>query len=153
MNTVLIDWQNIEEPAWTGRLETFILGLLEGLGRDGWEVSVVLCDDPAIAELNARYRGKEGPTDVLSFPQAANADEIPESGPFVAGDIIISLDSVRSNAEYFKVDADEEFKRLVIHGILHLSGLDHLSNEAGEPMLIEQERLLALHRGETIFAI
>ena len=152
MNSVLIDCQNIDEPAWTGRLESFVQTLLHDLGRDGWEVSLLLCDDAAIAELNEEYRGKEGPTDVLSFPQVESAEEIPESGPFLAGDIIISLDSLRSNAEYFSVEPDEEFKRLVIHGILHLSGMDHDTIEADEPMLIEQERLVAMYRGETVFS-
>jgi probable rRNA maturation factor len=153
MNSVLIDCQNIDKPAWIGRLEGFIVQVLADQGRDDWEVSVVLCDDPTIAALNVHYRQKEGPTDVLSFPQIEDAREIPESGPFLAGDIIISLDSMRVNAEYFRVDPDEEFKRLVIHGILHLSGLDHETNEADEPMLIEQERLLAKYRGETVFTI
>ena len=152
MNSVLIDCQNIEEPAWLPRLEAFVQTLLHDLGRVGWEVSILLCDDPAIAQLNAEYRGKEGATDVLSFPQVESADEIPENGPFLAGDIIISMDTLRSNAEYFAVEPGEEFKRLVIHGILHLSGLDHDTIDASEPMLVEQERLVAMYRGETVFS-
>jgi probable rRNA maturation factor len=150
MNHVLIDCQGIDEPAWLARLEAFVQTVLHDLGRDDWEVSILLCDDASIASLNAEYRGKEGPTDVLSFPQVEAADEIPESGPFLAGDIIISLDTLRSNAEYFSVAPDEEFKRLVIHGILHLSGFDHETINADEPMLVEQERLVAMYRGETV---
>jgi probable rRNA maturation factor len=151
MNSVLIDCLNIPEPSWLDRMEAFVCLVLANLGRDNWEVSLVLCNDPAIATLNADYRGKEGPTDVLSFPQVENASEIPVAGPFLAGDIVISLDTLQSNAEYFNVDPDEEFKRLLIHGILHLSGFDHETNEADEPMLVEQERLVKLYRGETVF--
>jgi len=150
MNTILIDVENIPEPNWLEGLESWINQVLIHLGRDGWEVSLVLCDDATIAALNSEYRGKEGPTDVLSFAQVEDATEIPQSGPFVAGDIIISLDSARSNAEYFKVGLDEEFKRLVIHGLLHLSGIDHASNDATEPMLLLQEKILAENPGETL---
>ena len=153
MNSVLIDCQNIAEPPWLDGLAAFVRRVLGDLGRETWEISLVLCDDPTIAGLNAVYRGKEGPTDVLSFPQVESAGDIPSDGPFVAGDIIISLDSLQSNAEYFHVEPDEEFKRLVIHGILHLSGLDHATNDASEPMLAEQERLLATYRGETVFSV
>jgi probable rRNA maturation factor len=153
MNRVQIDCRNIAEPAWLSRLGAFIQSLLRDMGRNGWEVSVVLCDDSAISAMNHQYRNKEGPTDVLSFPQIADIADIPRAGPFLAGDIVISLDSLRANSDYFKVDLDEEFKRLVIHGILHLSGLDHDTNDADEPMLIEQERLLAQYRGETVFTL
>ena len=148
MNTVLIDVQNIPEPPWLDRLEAWVLQVLAQLGREGWEVSILLCDDPTIAGFNQSYRGMDGPTDVLSFPQVETAAEIPAHGDFVAGDIIISMDSARSNAEYFKVGLDEEFKRLVIHGLLHLSGLDHASNDTSEPMLQMQEQLLTENPGE-----
>ena len=151
MNTVLIDVQNIPEPEWLVGLETYVLQVLEKLNRHDWEVSLLLCDDATIADFNQSYRNKAGPTDVLSFPQVEDAAEIPSQGPFLAGDIIISLDSARSNAEYFEVDLDQEFKRLVIHGLLHLSGMDHASNQASEPMLQLQERLLAENPGELMF--
>lgn len=150
MNQVLIDVENIPEPAWLDKLEAYALAVLAHLGRDEWELSLLLCDDGTIAGLNRDYRGKEGPTDVLSFAQVEGPDEVPAVGYFLAGDIIVSLDSVRSNAAYFGVPADQELKRLVIHGILHLSGLDHASNEPDEPMLALQERILAEHPGEII---
>lgn len=150
MNTVLIDVENIAQPPWLDQLETWVLHILDQLGRKEWEVSIILCDDPTIAGFNQNYRQKEGPTDVLSFAQIESEAEIPTAGTFLAGDIIISLDSARSNAEYFKVGLDEEFKRLVIHGLLHLSGLDHESNEPDEPMLQLQEQILAANIGELI---
>ena len=59
------------------------------------------------------------------------------------GDVFISLDSMRRNAESFGVDEDEELKRLLVHGILHLEGYDHSSNDfASEPMLIRQEKIM-----------
>jgi len=59
-----------------------------------------------------------------------------------AGDIIISLDSVYENAKYFVVNKEEELKRVIIHGILHLKGYDHATNEKDEEMLIFQEEIL-----------
>jgi probable rRNA maturation factor len=66
------------------------------------------------------------------------------------GDIVISLESLAENSGYFHVSQDEELRRLLIHGILHLDGYDHDTNEGTEPMLQLQERLLAELAGEYI---
>ena len=151
MNTVLIDVQGIPAPDWMGELESFVDEILRNMTRDEWEVSVILCDDDVIAAFNREYRSKEGPTDVLSFPQVENANEIPLKGRFVAGDIVVSLDSVRANAKYFGASAEEELKRVIIHSLLHLSGMDHSTNESDEPMLILQEQILSNYKGTARF--
>ncbi len=153
MNTVLIDAIGIQEPSWISDLEVFVDTVLHALKRSEWEISILLCDDQHIAAMNKDYRNVEGPTDVLSFAQIESADEIPVSGPFLAGDIVISLSYVQENANTYTIDFDEEFKRVIIHGILHLSGMDHESNSAQEPMLILQEELLKAHNGRIVFCL
>ncbi|HOX92511.1 MAG TPA: rRNA maturation RNase YbeY, partial [Spirochaetales bacterium] len=119
------------------------------LGQDGWDLSLLVCDDAFIVNLNEQYRNKEGPTDVLSFEQGERY-ETPDGMRFLAGDIVISLDALARNAQDFSVSVDEELRRLVIHGILHLSGMDHASNDPSEPMLLRQESLLAQLAGSIL---
>lgn len=143
MNRISIDVRDIPEPSWLDRLEAFAQRALDLAGAEDWDLSLALCGDALIAGLNADYRGKEGPTDVLSFEQGEWFDD-PELGGrrFLAGDIVISLEALRRNADEFSVSEDEELKRLVIHGILHLSGLDHEGTDLSEPMLAKQEDML-----------
>ncbi len=142
-NKVILECEEgMDAPVWTNRLETFTGKVLEKLELDQWELSILLCRDPFIANLNKEYREIDGPTDVLSFEQG---DEyIDDSGVtwMSAGDIVISLDSLLSNAREFGVSPDEEIKRLVIHGILHLTGMDHSTNSPDEQMLALQENVL-----------
>lgn len=150
MNRIAVSAEGFEPPPWTEGLRAFALSALDALALDGWDVSILLCDDAFMADLNERYRGKEGPTDVLSFEQGETWDD-PEAGArFIAGDIAISTDTLRRNAAEFGVGEDEELRRLVVHGLLHLSGLDHATNDSGEPMLARQEEVLASLSGERI---
>lgn len=149
MNTVSIDWRDMVEPSWLGRAESFALGALEALGEDNWVLSLLFCGDDFIRILNRDYRGRDEATDVLSF---CMGDTVEEEGKrlFLAGDIVISLPALARNAVEFSVPEDEELRRLIVHGILHLSGLDHGDNDPTQPMLLEQERLLASIKGATI---
>jgi probable rRNA maturation factor len=63
---------------------------------------------------------------------------------------VISLETLRENAEYFRTPEEEELRRLLIHGILHLDGMDHTTNNEKEPMLQLQERLLVRLAGERV---
>jgi len=151
MNAILIDADDIEAPKWFDSAEVFVDKVLVALGRKDWEVSVLVCSTKRMAEINQEFRGKSAPTDVLSFPQVDSAAEIPASGPFLAGDIVLCPEFIRTNAADFDVGDDEELRRVIIHGVLHLSGLDHATNDVQkEPMLQEQERLLSLLEKENI---
>ncbi len=134
--------EKTEQPLWMNHVEDFVKQVLEHLSLDHWELSILFCSDPCIAELNKRYRDIDGPTDVLSFEQGDEYIDQEEITWFTAGDLVISLDSLAHNAERFAVPVNEELKRLLIHGILHLDGFDHATNDAGEEMLIFQEKLM-----------
>jgi probable rRNA maturation factor len=137
VNNVEIGAEGVEPPSWQDRAASFINRVLVFLGFDNWELSVLFCGNSYIQELNSRYRGRDEPTDVLSFALGENAGE-----RYLPGDIVISLETLEENAACFKVSPDEELRRLLIHGILHLSGMDHASNVPDEPMLKRQEEIL-----------
>lgn len=142
-----VDARGIELPPWSAALEALVLELFRTSAFEGeatcGEVSIILCDDEFIAELNLRYRDKEGATDVLSFSQNEGYDMAVDS-PMVFGDIVVSLDTVRRQAHSLQIAYEEELKRVVVHGILHLLGMDHQGTELDqEPMLRKQEELLS----------
>ncbi|MDR2109756.1 MAG: rRNA maturation RNase YbeY, partial [Spirochaetaceae bacterium] len=79
----------------------------------------MLCNNPYIRSLNARFRNTDEATDVLSFPLGAAApDDQTGESRYLPGDIVISLESLAENSAYFRVSQDEELRRLLIHGIL-----------------------------------
>jgi probable rRNA maturation factor len=128
------------EPPWLEECRLFAGAALDGLGIGDWELSILFCSDAFIRDLNRRYRGLEAPTDVLSFSQGSRVPG--ESGRSrVAGDIVICLEALARNADREGETRETELKRLLIHGMLHLQGLDHLEEGESE-MLQVQERLL-----------
>ncbi|MDR1030777.1 MAG: rRNA maturation RNase YbeY [Treponema sp.] len=149
MNRVEVQAEEDPLPPWTDAAKRFMLNVLERLHRDTWDLSVLFCGDAYIRNLNAQFRQQDESTDVLSF---ALGETITEAGErrYLPGDIIVSLETLAENARYFQVSEDEELRRLLIHGILHLDGWDHGTNEAHEPMLQLQERLVAELAGERI---
>ena len=149
MNRVLVSMQDgLSEPAWFGKIEEYEQEVLKRLGFDGQELSILFCNDEFIQELNKNYREIDAPTDILSFENGEEYTDEDGSKWFSEGDIIISLDTLPKNAEYFKVTQNEELKRLLIHGTLHLNGMDHGEEHVGEgleiksPMLKKQEEVL-----------
>jgi len=148
MNSVDISYKGVPEEKWVNNLADFIRKVLQYMNIDAWELSVVFCNNTFIKDLNAMYRGKNEVTDVLSFPQ--DQPRIP--GEMIhAGDIIISGSMVKDNAVRFNVPYEEELKRVVLHGILHLTGMDHETNDPAEQMLRKQERILHSVGGERLF--
>lgn len=143
-NAVLVSVEEgITAPDWIGRVELFVRRVLETMKIERWELSVMFCSDAFIKQLNEQYRSIDSPTDVLSFEQ--NSTYISDDGVewFSAGDIVISIDTLFKNAEQFSVTPDEELKRLLIHGILHLAGYDHSDNSPEQEMLKLQESILS----------
>ncbi|MDR1024620.1 MAG: rRNA maturation RNase YbeY [Treponema sp.] len=141
MNRVEAGAEEVPLPPWSAASLRFVRKVLLALGRDYWELSILYCSDRFIRDLNVRYRNRDEATDILSFPQGQDSPG-KQRRYHSAGDIVISLDTLMKNAEYFGIPADEELRRLLIHGILHLSGMDHRTNEESEPMLLLQEKIL-----------
>lgn len=108
--------------------------ILAGLGRDHAELSVVLCDDAFIRDLNKEWRGVDGATDVLSF----------EMGGDVLGDVVLSVETASRQAAEHGHSLGHELRILLVHGVLHLVGHDHIESEAAARMRAEEARLLAL---------
>jgi probable rRNA maturation factor len=141
MNRIEISVDGVEPPLWPEKISAFAEAVLEKLGKTNWDLSLLFCGDEVIRKLNKQYRNKDEATDVLSFILGESDGE-----RFLPGDIAISLDTVKENALNFGVSPEEELNRLLIHGILHLGGMDHASNDAEEPMLVLQEKLLKENR-------
>ena len=115
--------------------------LLCALGRPESELSVVLCTDAFIQPLNRDWRGKDAPTDVLSFAQQ-EGDGLLADDP-VLGDLVISLETADRQATELGHPLATELTVLLVHGLLHLVGHDHESNdEDAGTMRREEQRLL-----------
>jgi probable rRNA maturation factor len=148
VNEVEVSSAGIDDPPWLRRCESFAAKVLSARGINRWELSILMTDDRTITELNRRYRNVDGPTDILSFSQEpSNAP--PAVSPAPAGDIVISLETMIRNARQGDIPEEEELKRLVIHGILHLQGMDH--QEEGSGMIELQEKILRRLQKERIF--
>lgn len=156
MNRIYISMQEeVAEPDWLGNAEAFVSKVMDILKFDGEEVSILFCNDKYIQELNKAYRDIDAPTDVLSFENDEEYED--EEGIWkCAGDIAISLDTLPVNAKYFEETENDELKRLLVHGLLHLNGYDHGEEhiEKGvEPegeMLVLQEKILRDLKDEKI---
>lgn len=151
-NSIHVDFcERIPAAPWSEKVVTFIGKILDRLDIDNWELSVMFCDDPFIAELNKKYRDIDEPTDVLSFEQGDEYIDHEDVTWFNAGDIVISLETLAANAARFSISANEEMKRLLIHGILHLDGMDHSDNSSEQEMLQFQEHLLSGFPADVVF--
>lgn len=135
------------------RVENFISEVLNELNLKNWDISLLFCDDAFIKNLNKQYRDIDSPTDVLSFEQGDEYFDDAGETRFMAGDIVISLDSLYFNAEEFNVEINEELKRLIVHGILHLNGMDHSDNSPEQEMLKFQEELLMQYKNMEIYRV
>jgi len=120
-------------------LETLIVQSVENalktaslrLPRNG-ELSVLLADDAQLQELNRRWRGKDRPTNVLSFPsRPIKPGETPDP---LLGDLAISIETARREAQIAKRAFDDHMAHLTVHGLLHLFGYDHLDDQDARVM-------------------
>ena len=131
----------LDEAAFAGAARA----VLDAVASADAELSVTIVSDAAIAELNHRWRGKQRPTDVLSFP-AGEAPRI-DGSPRLLGDVVISLDTARRQAADGGWTLLEEATRLLLHGVLHLLGFDHEAGAAeAERMSAEERRVVAALR-------
>ncbi len=153
--------EQAEHPVDVGRWSALARSVLEaeGIVRDT-EVSLLFVDEATIASLNERFLEKEGPTDVLSFPIEDESDRSGRSpdeggtGPgsieadsgrlVLLGDVVICPSVAARNAVEHGVTFDDEIALLVVHGLLHLLGLDHEVDAEAERMERREQQLLNL---------
>lgn len=127
-------YNNLEEEIkfdYEGIINTFEKGLEEEK-----EVSLILVSLEEIHRMNKEYRGLDRPTDVISFEENDEEDEN------YLGDIFICIDKVYEQAESYEHSNEREFAFLLLHGILHLSGYDHIEKEDEIVMFKKQDELL-----------
>ena len=115
------------------KLKTFCRQIIQSawLDDEPSEISLVLADDDFVHILNRDYRGKDKPTNVLSFE---NADKPPQGQPWLAGDIIIAYQTVLKEAKEQDKTFCAHLAHLLIHGTLHLQGYDHLNARQAKKM-------------------
>jgi probable rRNA maturation factor len=113
----------------------------EGVGA-GAEVSVLLADDARLRALNRAWRGRDAPTNVLSFPAEPGTRSV-SGTPTLLGDIAVGFETVRCEAEAEDKALSDHLGHLLVHGTLHLLGYDHEEDHAAETMEAREIELLA----------
>lgn len=167
---ISIQDQQTRLPYLARSLRRRIHKLLRALSFEHVEISTVLCDDPAIRELNLTWRGIDRPTDVLSFPLEEFASPLPlevslasdvskenegedealDGLSLALGDIVISTDTCVVQAKEQGHSPLDEATRLWVHGLLHLCGYDHESPEDAAVMRKKEEEILQIFQQNVI---
>lgn len=145
---ILIDYRYREEDLVGLPIDSLCCFVLEREEKpENAEVSVSFVDDAEIAQLNEEYRGKVGPTDVLSFECDNLEDEMSgfglEEDIYELGDIVIAVDVAERQTKEFGTNLEEEITLLLVHGLLHLCGYDHIEDDEAEIMEAREAELIA----------
>ncbi len=142
MVSVQISTKAAEAQKLGAHLGSSARSMLHALGLATRELSILLCSDAAIQALNKTYRGKDKPTDVLSFAQDETAwtVRLPQRP---LGDIAISLATAKKQAIFHHVELEYELSHLLAHGLLHLLGFDHADKNERRRMMACTDGLLA----------
>jgi probable rRNA maturation factor len=155
--------EQVDEKVDTDRWVRLARQVLEDEGLRGEvEMSLMFVDSDSIAELNQRFLGRSGPTDVLAFPideEPPDSGRSPDSGgprpgwiasepeelPQLLGDVVICPEVAAANAPNHAGNVEDEMALLVVHGILHLCGYDHEDDTEAEAMEAREKELLSRH--------
>ena len=137
---VVVTTRACRAPVLAARLRRAGGRLLAALGRRDAELSIVLVSDPLMRRLNRQWRGKDRPTDVLSFSQREGGGMVP---PALLGDVVISVATARRQAKECGETLAACSERLLIHGLLHLLGYDHERSAPEALRMQRRERMLA----------
>ena len=129
----------------TSVIRRWVKAVAAGYGRRTGDIAYIFCDDEKILEVNRQYLHHDYYTDIITFDY--------DEGDIISGDLFISLDTVRSNAEEQETTYEEELHRVIIHGILHLCGIN--DKGPGEREIMEEAENQALRKrkdmSDTIF--
>ena len=157
---ILITYGHREEDLASLPIRDLALFVLEREGKPiNTEVSISFVDDTAMAELNERFRGMEGPTDVLSFPMfqltpgaPPTLDDVeadPGTGLVPLGDMVLSLERAEAQGAEYGHGAEREAAYLAVHSVLHLLGYDHLDEGPMKAQMREREEAILAALGIT----
>ncbi|MCP4749025.1 MAG: rRNA maturation RNase YbeY [Desulfobacteraceae bacterium] len=124
---VLIDNQQSNQPIKTQLIQKKAQAVLSALDCPDAELSLVFVDDDRIAHLNETYLNHRGPTNVISFPMQEG--DFSGINPHILGDVVISMDTCAREGKAAGLSTQLRLDQLIVHGILHLFGYDHINDE------------------------
>lgn len=132
---------------WDAASEEIVLRIAQAVfEQDGAssaaELSVLLANDTFVQSLNRKFRGKDKPTNVLSFPNASTPAGALYEEPSSLGDIALAFETVKAEAQAQGKSFDDHLAHLVVHGVLHLLGYDHIDDKDAEKMEKRERELL-----------
>lgn len=144
---MIVDIQYEDDLLRNEQNEAVIRRVCDEVGRvygseEPWEMSVLLCDNKRIHELNREYRHIDRPTDVLSFALNEGDEVNGEAESQLLGDLVISLERTAEQAKEYGHPFERELAYLTVHGCLHILGYDHMTEEDKKEMRTEEEFIL-----------
>lgn len=131
-----VDFELIEPQ----KVKTWLSEVIQRRGKSVGNINYLFCDDEYLLGINQRYLNHDTYTDIITFDYVA--------GNLISGDIMISVDRVGENAAKFGVPFEQELRRVVVHGVLHLLGQGDKSDEEAREMRRLEEEALSLFHGE-----
>lgn len=136
---IIYQAEGVKEPSIKKRAITEWINKIAGIYKKKvGDISYIFCSDEKILEINKEYLKHDYYTDIITFDYT--------EGDTISGDIFISLDTVKSNSEKFMTEYAEELRRVIIHGVLHLCGIDDKSVEDSKYMTKSENEALALYK-------
>lgn len=124
---VLIDNRQSRHKISLKKTKLTVQAILGALDCPDSELSILIVDDPQIEELNQKYLDRQGPTNVIAF--AMREGDFSDLSPHLLGDVVISTDTAAREAKNAAMSFEQRFTELLVHGILHLLGYDHETDE------------------------
>ena len=118
------------------RIRQWINRVVVQYGCETGEINYIFCSDDYLLNINREYLNHDYYTDIITFDYVQDH--------LISGDLFISLDTIRDNAEYYKVSFEDELHRVIIHGVLHLLGIDDKTDEDQEIMTQKENESLVL---------
>lgn len=135
--SIVFDTEGVEMPSINQKtIKTWIKQVVGNFELKVGELAYIFCSDEKILEVNQEYLQHDYYTDIITFDYS--------EGNVISGDMFISLDTVKSNAEKYETAYDEELLRVMIHGVLHLCGLKDKTEEEEAKMREEENKALKL---------
>jgi len=135
---ILYQTEGVKEPSIKKRAVTAWINKIAAMyDKKVGDIAYIFCSDEKILEVNKKYLKHDYYTDIITFDYT--------EGDVISGDIFVSLDTVKSNSDKFMTGYDEELRRVIIHGILHLCGIDDKSIEDSKYMTKSENEALALY--------